>query len=181
MCTIGSRHRQPGFTLVEIVVVLVIMTVLLTMTVVSLSGGTAGVAARESAAQLLTAMRYARYYAAVHGCQSRVTFKRESHSYELTYQPDPDQDEFQAIPGAKNAVLDSHVHFASVVIVSRQTDNQNPDVITFDPTGQCDAAQIEVTDDRIVYTVTVSPYAGLIRLHKGAAQEIPNDREDLGA
>ena len=57
----------PAFTLVEMIVVMMIITVTLMMVSVSLMGATGGVAVRESSTRLLAALRYAHYYAAIHG------------------------------------------------------------------------------------------------------------------
>ncbi len=180
MCITGRAHPR-AFTLVEIVVVLMIMAVILTLTTVSLSGATAGVASRESAGRLLVALRYARYYAAVHGCQCRVTFSREKNSYDLTCRTDADQDTFEAMPGGRQGTLDPRVRFSGIDVQARQSEQGNPDVITFEPTGECDGARIEITDDRVVYTLVVSPYSGIVRLHRRRSDEIPSDREDLDA
>jgi prepilin-type N-terminal cleavage/methylation domain-containing protein len=173
-----GRPRQ-AFTLVEIIVVLLIMSVILTMTAVSLSGAMGGVAARESAGRLLVALRYARYYSAVHGCQCRVTFSRQKNSYDLSCRPDPEKDEFEAMPGGHKDTLDGHVRFLAIMIQPRASEAEDQDVITFEPTGECDGANIAIGDGRVVYTLIVSPYSGIVRLHKGVSSEIPSDREDL--
>ena len=186
-----ALQLRRGFTLVEIVVVLVIISAMLTMTVVSLSGGTAGVAARESTTRLLTAIRYARYYAAVHGCQCRVTFSPQNNAYALTYRSDPDKDEFDTLPGGRSDRLNAPAHFSAIVIQPRESESEpgaasdseseDQQVITFEPTGECDGARIEITDGRVIYTLVVSPYSGLVRLYKGPLGDIPSDREDLDA
>jgi type II secretion system protein H len=178
MYTTGKRRG--AFTLVEIIVVLLIMAVILTMTSVSLSGATGGVAARESAGRLLVALRYARSYAAVHGCPCRVTFSRQNNSYDLSCQPDAEQDRFDALPGGHRGRLDQRVRFSDVVIQSRQSGHEHSDAIVFEPTGECDGARIEISDGRTVYTLIVSSCSGMVRLHKGASDSIPSDREDLG-
>jgi len=163
--------------------VLMIIAVLLTMVTVSLSGATGGVAVRESAANLLSSLRYARYYAAIHGCEVRVKFLREANSCELTCKPDADQDQFEPLPGGRTLRLADHVRFSAIVIPSRNADagKEEGDIVTFQPTGECDGASIELTDERMIYTLSISPSTGLVRLHKGPAIEIPNDREDLDA
>ncbi len=172
-------RRRSSFTLVEIVVVLLIMTVILTMTVVSLSGGTAGVGLRESAGGVLTTLRYARYYAAVHGCECRVALSPADQCYELMVRPDPAEDRFEPPPGGRVGRLEPRVHFTTISIEPRLPEGHSENTIIFDPTGECDAARIELSDGGRVYTLIVSPHSGLVRLFKGAAHEIANDREDL--
>jgi type II secretion system protein H len=172
---------RTGFTMVEIVVVLLIMAVVLTMTAVKLSSATAGVATRESAGGLLAALRYARYYSAIHGCECRITFSRANNSYELTARTDPDKDQFDPVPGLHRTKLDEQVRFAAIVIQPRDTESQIQDVITFQPTGEADAASIVLSDGRTSYSLVVTPNSGQVRLRNGAVTEIPNDREDLDA
>lgn len=176
-----SRHSPRAFTLVEVVVVLMVMAVILTMTTVSLSGATGGVAARESAGRLVVALRFARYYAIVHGCQCRVTIFRQNNSYDLTCCTDAEQAKFEAMPGGRLGTLDAHVRFSALVIQPQHSDQEQMDIITFEPTGECDGARIEITDDRMVYTLVVSPYSGEVRLHRGSSDDTPSDREDLDA
>jgi type II secretion system protein H len=170
-----------GFTLVEIVVVLLIITVMLTMAVVSMSGATAGVALRQSAQNLLTDLRYAHYYAVTHGCQCRIVFSAKENSYELTCCTDPDKQEFQPLPGGRITHLDRTVRLSAVVIQQRDSQSDDSQVLSFAPTGESDSARIEITDGHIAYTLTVSSNSGLVRLHKGPMTEIPTDREDLDA
>jgi Tfp pilus assembly protein FimT len=165
--------------MVEIIVVLLIMAVLLTMTAVSLSSASSGVAARESAGGVLMALRYARSYAVIHGRDCRVTFSRQDGSYDLTVRIDPDEDKFEAVTGGHRSKLDERVRFLSIAIQSRDGQTENPDVITFRPTGEADAASIELSDGRVVYSLLVAPNSGLVKMYNAAVREIPNDREDL--
>jgi prepilin-type N-terminal cleavage/methylation domain-containing protein len=189
--------RRRAFTLVEIVVVLLIMSVVLTMVGVSLSGATGGVAIRESAGQLQASLRYARYYAAIHNCECRVSFTRAAGVYELTCRTDSEKDEFSPMPaGERRNRLNERVRFAAIVIRPRDPRGAgepqdagesgepaaaNPDVITFLPTGECDAANIVLTDGRTAYTLVVAPTSGNVELRKGAVTDMSGGREDLDA
>jgi general secretion pathway protein H len=180
MAASASCHGgRRGFTLVEIVVVLLIVALFTTMTAMALSSSTGGTAARESAARLLFALRYARGYAIIHGCQCRLTFSRQNGSYELACRTDPAHDRFEPIPGGRVDRLERYVHFGTLTIARRGDGRDDADILTFDPTGECDGAVIEITDGRAVYTLTVSPHSGLVQLHRGPAGDIPSDREDL--
>jgi len=108
-----------------------------------------------------------------------VSFSRQNNSYELTTRPDPEKEKTEPLPGGRTGSLDSHVRFSALDIQSHHPESENRDVITFDPTGECDGARIEITDDKVVYTLIISPYSSLVRVHKGPLLEIPSDREDL--
>jgi type II secretion system protein H len=190
-CLRASVPLHRGFTLVEIVVVLLIMSVLVTLVGVSLSGATGGVALKESAGQLQQALRYARYYAAIHNCECRVSLARTAGAYELTCRADPEKDDFVPLPaGERRNRLNDRVHFAAIIIRPRdagasadagEAAAENLDVITFQPTGECDGANIVLTDGRTAYTLVVSPTSGNVELRKGAQTDMSSGREDLDA
>ena len=108
---------------------------------------------------------------------------------------DPEKDDFGPMPaGERMTRLNEHVHFAAIVIRPRQPAaanaqdaevapgaGENADVITFQPTGECDAASIVLTDGRMAYTLQVAPTSGIVQLRKGASPEVADDREDLDA
>jgi hypothetical protein len=54
-------------------------------------------------------------------------------------------------------------------------------VVQFEPSGQADAAVLEVTDGNVCYSVIVVPESGRAILVWGKVQELPNDRQDLDA
>lgn len=182
MCTTGDspRRTSAAFTLVEIIVVITIISVMLTMTTISLSGAIGGVAARESAGNLLSALRYAHEYAALHGCQCRVTFSRAQNSYELTRASASAKGEFERLLGTSHAKLPDRVHFLSLQIPPID-DGESADVITFQPTGESNGASIVLSDGRDNYTLTVAASSGITRLKRGSVGEAINDREDLDA
>jgi prepilin-type N-terminal cleavage/methylation domain-containing protein len=189
-CPLPLAPRQ-AFTLVEIVVVLLIMSVVLTMVGISLSGATGGVALKESAGQLQASLRYARYYAAIHNCECRVSLSRTASAYELTCRTDPEKDEFSPMPaGERRNRLNDRVRFAAIIVRPREAGEpseagepgaEHRDVITFQPTGECDGANIVLTDGRMAYTLVVSPTSGTVELRKGASTDMSNGREDLDA
>jgi prepilin-type N-terminal cleavage/methylation domain-containing protein len=189
-CPLPLAPRR-AFTLVEIVVVLLIMSVVLTMVGVSLSGATGGVALKESAGQLQASLRYARYYAAIHSCECRVSFNRAANAYELTCRTDPEKDEFSPMPaGERRNRLHDRVRFAAIVIRPREPAEpsqtggpgaENQEVITFQPTGECDGANIVLSDGRTAYTLVVAPTSGIVELRKGTWTDTSGGREDLDA
>jgi hypothetical protein len=73
------------------------------------------------------------------------------------------------------------VRFTNLSIQPRDSSSDLPQTITFEPTGECDAALIELSDGRATFTIVVTPNTGLVHLNKGPAREIPSDREDLDA
>ena len=51
--------------------------------------------------------------------------------------------------------------------------------ITFDPSGEADAAIVEITDGKRAYSILVAPYTAQAKMVEGAVDTTPNDRWDL--
>jgi prepilin-type N-terminal cleavage/methylation domain-containing protein len=182
-CTTGkpaarARPRVTGFTLVELLVVLVIIATLAAVAVPSMSGALQSTALRESAQRLVLTARYARSYAITHGCECRLTFDTAANTYALTYRPDPDEDRFEpVVGGGRTHRLERGVKFGLV----RAGSGESGGVITFLPTGEADASAVQVTDGSRVFTLLVAERTGRVTLHEGEALEAPRDWEDLDA
>ena len=58
---------------------------------------------------------------------------------------------------------------------------ESDSVVEFEPSGQADAAVLEVTDGSVLYSVIVVPESGRAILVSGKVQQLPNDRQDLDA
>ena len=182
--SIGKR----ALTIVELLVTLVIIAVLATMVVPRFSGAAASGRLRESARRLLVTARYARDFAATHRCEVRLIINTEENTYSLEYQPDPEHQpgDFQPVPQklGRTEQLDSKLQFGDFRIAARDQEAdffEQQDYVTFSPTGQADAAVIQLTNSRRTYSVLVAPASGRINLAEGAVTELPNDRLDLDA
>ena len=175
-----------GFTLVELTVVVVIISVLATMTVPRLYSSTGSTRLRESALRLALACRYARDFAANHRRECRLVFDSEQGSHVLTAQLDPEQrpDEFRRLATSVGRIerLGDGVRFGKLRIEPRPRLHGNKprrDSITFDPSGQADAAVVEITDGRRTYSILVAPHTARVKVVDGVVGELPNDRRDL--
>ena len=182
-----SATGKKGFTLVEIMVVLVIISVLAGMIVPHMSGRTTAAKLRASARRLLVAARYARDFAATRRRKCRLVIDTKEQQYVLTCQQDPEHEPDLFAPlktalGRAERLADG-LTFSRVRIEPRhQPDTQQskfPDCITFEPTGQADAAVLEITDGRNTYSVLIAPQTGSAKLIEGVVDELPNDRIDL--
>lgn len=182
-----STTGKGGFTLVELLVVIVLMTVLATMALPRLAGASGAAQLRTAAGQLLTTGRYARNYAVTHRTICRLVVDGQGGRYELLRQSDPrnEPNEFSPLRwGIGKAVgLAKPIRFEQIRIEPRnRAGDRAPrrgQYIQFDPGGQADAAVLIVTDGRQAYSLLVAPHTGRVWMEDGRAGQIPNDRQDL--
>jgi prepilin-type N-terminal cleavage/methylation domain-containing protein len=185
--SIGNRRRRRtrrAFTLVEMAVVIVLVAVLVGMTAPMLGGAAASRRCKEQAAALLTAARYAREYAVTHRVPCRLAIDTATGQCTLEKQ-DEDATGAQTFASiglgwGKPVVLTNGVRFGRVQIEPAEGRTADSSVM-FRPTGEADAAVIEVTDGRWTYTLLILPTSGRARLMEGVSRGIPNDRVDLDA
>ena len=180
--SIGKR----GFTLVELIVVVAIVSVLAGMIAPRVYNLSGSARLRGSSRRFLATVRYARDYAATRRCKCRLTIDTKEQAYTLTRQEDAEHDPNKFVPLeaslAKPQQLPDGLRFGSLRIEpspSRPQDDAHADYIDFDPTGRADAAVIEITDGQGVYSILVMSYTGNAKLIEGLAKELPNNRLDL--
>ena len=200
------RRRRPGegprftpgqgFTIVELVVVIVVVTVLAGMIVPRLVGAGGAAQLREAARRLVIAAGYARDFAAAHRCACRLVLASSADGaprYALVYQASPERNPNDYRPLRKGIgkpqPLGEGIRFSKVRIDLQRwsggpdgpeaAGEDQPDGITFEPTGRADAAIVALTDGRRTISMLVSPSTGRARLVEGEVDELPNDRIDL--
>ncbi len=184
----STGNRRTAFTLVELIVVVVLVTVLAGMIAPRLWGA-GGAASLQSAARRLTiAGQYARDFAATHRCRCRLVLDTKTGRFQLIYQVDPEHkpEEYKPVRGelGRAESLEEPLRFGWIrVEPSRPGENNETkdNQITFYPSGQSDAAIVQITDGRRTYSVVVLPSRGRCRLIEGAVEQLPGDQWDLDA
>ena len=194
-----SSTGNSGFTIVELMVVCVIISVLATMTIPRLYGSAGSIRLRESACRLLVTAKYARDFAVTRRRSCRLVFDSDERRYGLLYQKYPQHkpNEFVPLRGGVGGAerLAESLRFSKVQIERRpRLDGPLPaemsagraggmvrqrNCITFDPSGQADAAIVEITDGKRAYSTLVAPHTAQARMVAGAVDKTPNDRWDL--
>ena len=177
--------RESGFTLIELTVVVIIISVLAGMIVPRLAGSIGSTALRESARRLLIAAQYARDFAVTRRRACRLVIDPERRCYVLECEADPDSrpGEFTALGGGpvKADVLGRGVRFGRLRVESLGPRQAEDGCVCFEPDGRADAAVVEITDGRRVYSLTVSGCTGWAELVDGAVADPPEGRVDLDA
>ena len=179
--SIGKR----GFTLVELIVVVAVVSVLAGMIAPRIYGRRGSARLRESSRRFLATARYARDFAATRRSKCRLTIDTKEQGYTLTRQKDAEHNPNEFVPLeaslARPQRLPDGLRFGSLRIEPGpgMTEHGTGHYIDFDPTGRADAAVIEITDGPGVYSVLVMSCTGRAKLVEGLVQELPNDRLDL--
>ena len=180
------RHR--AFTLIELMVVVTVIGVLSALAVTSFHGSLGKTRLDESAQGLFITVRYARQYAVMHQRDCRVVFvtdavgsDRPGYRLEVVSDDPESGSAFRVLRtgAAKPVSLPSGVSFSRVLIEGIEPGTDS--VVTFRPTGEADAASIQLTDDRRTWSVLIDPGTGRVELADRAVNQTPNMREDLDA
>lgn len=129
-----------GFTLLELIAVLVLISTVLAIAAPSLRGFARGRQTADAAAHLLALTRLARSRAASWGCCHRLNIDPETGTYWLTMQEGGAFVEIETDFGREYR-LPSGVSIA----VDEPSASEPPWVIEFHPDGRCDAVTIRLT------------------------------------
>ncbi len=164
---------------------IVIVSVLAAMIAPRLHTATGSAQLRSSASRLLVAAQYARSFAATHRCICQLLIDPAEGRYGLACQYDPEgrPDEFRPLRTGvgKAESLGPGLRFSKLWIKRQGRDEAGEQVtcITFRPSGQADAAVVEISDGRRAVSMLLGPCTGQARLVEGIVEQLPNDRIDL--
>ena len=153
----GSIVNNRGFTLVELVLVLVIMGLALGVSYPMLSRGTATFHLRATGREILNALRYAREKAITEQVEMRIVADREKQLLVLT-------DAFGA--GDRSYAMPHDVRIERVLL-SGQEVVDGPLVLRFLPNGSSDNAEIVIrSTSGASLKVETDPLTGGARIGK---------------
>ena len=127
------RHsREKGFTLLELVVVLVVIALAIAISYPSLSRGTSALHLRSVGRDVLNSLRYARERAITEQTVMRVTVNKGERKITLT-------DDYGE--GSRTFVLPDDVRIQSMVLAGQEV-REGPLVVRFLPNGSATEAEI---------------------------------------
>ena len=149
--------EQKGFTLLELVMVLLVIGFAVTLSYPSLSRGSASLQLRASSRDVLNTMRYARETAITRQVGMRVTIDKELSRLTLT-------DELGS--GAREFKLPWEVSVDRILVAGNEV-LEGPAVVRFRPNGSSDPTEIRLrsTTGGVVSVVT-DPITGGARISK---------------
>lgn len=146
--------RARGFTLLELIAVLVLITTVLAIAAPSLRGFTGGRQTADAAAKVLALAQMARSQAAAEGCVYRLNFSADAKTYWLTRQRAGVFVRLDTEPGRR-------FEFPETVSADLQSVSQDGDMsyVQFYPNGRSDQATITLTGPRDSVFVVACPSA----------------------
>ncbi len=139
----SDRHRPGGFTLLELIVVLVLISTVLAIAAPSLRGFAHGRQTADAATRILSLTHLARSRAASRGCVHRLNVDPQAGTYRLSMQQGGAFVEIEDDFG-REFRLPAGV---SVIVDSPWSEEPVP-YVEFHPDGRCDAATIQLTGVR---------------------------------
>ena len=180
--SIGKR----GFTIVELIVVLIVVAVLAGMIAPRMLGARGPARLRQHTRSFLATARYARDFAVTRRRKCRLTIDAAKQTYILTQQSSAEHDpnEFVSLSAnlGKTQRLPDGLRFGPLRVEplpGRPKTDLRADYIDFDSTGRADSAVVQITDGTRVYSVVIAPHTARARLVEDAVTKLPNDRLDL--
>jgi type II secretion system protein H len=155
------RHRGRdnfGFTLIELVVVLTIITIALGMAAPSLRGWSDGAKLRDAADQFIATTQYARNQAVLSASEIRITFDSSSTAYALERRTGTTT---EALAGDWGQASELPIHFSIQVISGGENG-----AIVFHSDARSTPAVVRITSARgeIVDIASSFPAASFARL-----------------
>ena len=180
-------RRSVAFTLVELIVVIALIAILTAAVMSPLAGSWGTANLRESARGVLLAAQYARGYAATRQVRCRLAFDVKDNRYVIEQEADPHGQPGRFTPVQADLTrprsLGKGVKFGRLRIEPRDAEpaGATPQAVTFEPTGQANAAVIEITGDTGTWSVRIAPNTGRADLVEGADVPPPFTRVDLDA
>ncbi|MGC9453922.1 MAG: GspH/FimT family pseudopilin [Phycisphaerae bacterium] len=177
----GPKRNSPrasGFTLVELVLVLVVLSLLAGVTALSLGGFGRSQELDESARRLETALRLARAEAAGAGRRIRLRPDAETGTLDVVWEPEPLErpGEFESypcnwrgyLPGGNVWVVGSELTGESRYRTlwseraSRDESDARFEPLTFYPDGTSDSGEIELESDAGTIVLRISGLTGVV-------------------
>jgi general secretion pathway protein H len=151
MCSHTNHASGKGFTLVEVMVVMVVITLVLGMVATSMSSSVSGAEARSAARKLVASLRYTRARAIIDKSEQVFEVNTENRSYQA-----PGRDQIKLPEGI------------DVTVTTARSEITSEDVagIRFFPDGGSTGGHIELTVNEREYRVNVAWLTGETTLER---------------
>jgi general secretion pathway protein H len=159
-----NRNRNNGFTLIEILIVMLILAVVMTVTYPSLSRGATTLRLRATGRDILNTLRYARTKAVTEQSRMIITVNREKQELILTD---------GLGEGGRTYRLPQHVKIQRMALAGTEI-LDGPMLIHFLPNGSSDSAEILLKSDaEASLTIVSDPITGGARIEAGSGENRP--------
>jgi general secretion pathway protein H len=164
------RNRAPGFTLLELAVVLFIMGLIMSIALPYL-GGFQEAQLKSEARRLASRVNYLYEEAGAQKILLRLTFDIDNNSYFVTrLDPFALQPAFmpERGPAGGRALMPAGVRLRDVWVEGAGSFRRGVISCQFYPSGAVDAAVIHLVDDHgTVFTLSINPFSGQVSIVRG--------------
>lgn len=156
-----NNSRDPGFTLLELLIVVLVMALVLAVSYPSLSRGSASIHLRSTGRDVLNTFRYAREKAVTEQMGMRVTVDRENQRLVLT-------DDLG--DGNRTYVMPSDVKIHRIALGGNEV-MEGPVPVRFLPNGSSEAVEVLLKSDSGSFLRIISdPITGGARIESGSGE-----------
>ena len=170
MTTSPSRNapRRAGFTLYEVIIVLIVLLLVSAVVVPSFSGFLPSFRVRKAGDGLLAAFSKARADSVLTSRRFRVVFTKNPATYRIEYEPDPmnSPSTFRRLPGEWGAANELPVGVTFATLEGTQPDSETTeDCLEFSTDGTAPEAKIVLaheSGDQV--TIEIDPADGRARV-----------------
>jgi prepilin-type N-terminal cleavage/methylation domain-containing protein len=173
---LSQGHCQRGFTLIELIVVVVILGIAAFLTVPMVSNA-ADMQVRAAANRIAADLDYAKGMAITHQRDYSVVFNPAGESYDIRVEPAASGDVIEHPVNPGNFVVDFSTdrNFSRVNLVDADFDSHISNAITFDylgspysgkdTTSPLNSGQITLQADNFTITVDIEPVTGYVTIN----------------
>ena len=176
----APRRRAAGFTLIELMVVLVIASLLIQLAVVNVGAMIPGAKIEAEANKLRSVLSYIRSEAMLQGRIYRVRFDMDRNRYQIILPPDLSQFSTETLEENLRTLdwvkLDKDIKLVGFQIGGNLPFRREYQEVVFDALGFTSDTSISiqhVNDKELVYTIQVPGLSGDLKVVGGRGVEIP--------
>jgi general secretion pathway protein H len=156
-----NGYRDSGFTLLEIMVVLIVIALVMATALPSISRGATALHLRTAGRDILNTFRYAREKAVTEQTRMKVVVDREKQQLMLT-------DNFG--DGARTFILPKDIRIQRIALAGNEIMDGFM-VVRFLPNGSCDNSEVLLQTDKGPWLkVLTDPITGGARIESGSGE-----------
>jgi prepilin-type N-terminal cleavage/methylation domain-containing protein len=160
--TIMKGSRDSGFTVLELILVLVIITMVMAVAYPSLSRGSTALRLRATGRDIMNTFRYAREKAVTEQIGIKVAVDREKQKLILSdYLGD----------GARTYLMPRDIKIQRIALGGNEIATDIGMIVRFLPNGSCDSAEVLLQNERGAWLrVVTDPITGGARMELGSVE-----------
>jgi prepilin-type N-terminal cleavage/methylation domain-containing protein len=157
-----KKSRNSGFTMLELLLVLVLITLVLAVVYPSLSRGSSAIRLRAAGRDIMNTFRYARDKAVTEQIGIKVAVDREKQKLILTnYLGD----------GARTYIMPGDIRIQHIALGGNEIVQDSGMIVRFLPNGSCDSAEVLLQNDKGAWLrVFTDPMTGGARMELGPVE-----------